>query len=149
MSIVCCGVKYSKNDPNTYWCIETDINSPVQKKYVEKEKVAKEVVDTLVCKKCGAQVVIINRYSKLKNSFKLLEKERLSGKKAKEYLNKTINVRKRQKMSCPIKKVPYAKHIDLCYGKAINDTTQRARYVNDLGWGTKETYSSPITIKKI
>lgn len=31
MSILCCGVKYSKNDADTYWCFDTDIIKPVTK----------------------------------------------------------------------------------------------------------------------
>ena len=149
MSIVCCGVKYSKKDIDTYLCIESGINIPVQKKYVGNEKVSKEVVDNVICKKCGCNIVEISRFGKLRGNYKLLERERLSGIRAVEYLEETKEIRQRQRLSCPIKRVKYAKHIDLCYGKSISATKQRARYVNDLGWGSSEIYEAIPTCKKL
>lgn len=134
MAFVCCGIKYSKNDPQTYWCIDTFINKPVQKKSVGQQKVVKEVVDTLTCKKNGCIKVNITRYGKFRGYNKLLEIENLSGHQAVEYLQKTINSREKQPLVCPVKNIPQAKNIDLCYGKVINSTTQKARYLNEKGF---------------
>ncbi len=134
MSIVCCGVKYSKNDPETYWCIDTDVNRPIQKKYVGSDRVIKEIVDSYTCKKCGGLIVTITRYGTLRGRKKLLERERLSGIEATNYLTATANVRERQPLSCPIQSVPYSKYVDFRYGKIIDSTTQRPRYLNECDW---------------
>lgn len=134
MAFVCCGVKYSKNDPETYWCIDTDINKSVQKKYVGSDRVIKEVIDSLTCKKNGCLKVKIFRYGKFRGKNKLLETECLSGDEAFNYLEDTANVRERQPLSCPIQSVPFSKHIDFKYGKVLNSTTQRARYLNEQDW---------------
>lgn len=134
MSIVCCGVKYSKNDPETYWCIDTDLNKPVQKKYVGSDRVVKEVVDSYTCKKCGCLIVTVTRYGVLRGKRKLLERERLSGLMATDYLEATAKVRERQPLSCPMQSVPYAKYVDFRYGKVIDSTTQRPRFLNEQDW---------------
>lgn len=148
MSFVCCGVKYSKNDPETYWCIDTDINKPVQKKYVGNDRVIKEVIDSLTCKKNGCLKVKIFRYGKLRGKKKLLETECLSGAEAFNYLEATASVRERQPLSCPIQSVPFSKHIDFKYGKVLNSITQRARYLNEQDWADdKKIVNECKTIK--
>ena len=142
MSFLCCGVKYSKNDIETYWCIETDITNPIQKKYVGNDRVFKEVVDTLTCKKNGCLKVNITRYGKIKGRKKILEVEKLSGKKAFEYLSETANVRISQPQICPMQKVPIKKKNDFKYGQVIDSTTQRARYLNEQDWASKEKIKS-------
>ena len=136
MSFLCCGVKYSKNDPETYWCIETDINKPVQKKYVENHRVIKEIVDILTCKKNGCLKVKISRYGTFKGKKKLLEVENLSSKKAAIYIQETFNVRQRQPIVCPIQNVPIRKNNDFKYGKVIDSETQRARYLSEQDWAS-------------
>lgn len=145
MSIVCCGVKYSKSDPETYWCFDTDILKPIQKKYVGNDRVHKEVVDSLTCKKCGCLIVTITRYGKFKGHKKRLEIEKLKGLDAVEYLNKTSEFRVRQPLTCPIQGVPFSRNIDICYGKVIAPDKQRPRYVNEQDWGGKEVYTSKVT----
>lgn len=134
MCFVCCGVKYSKNNPDTYWCIDTYLNKPVQKKSINNQKVIKEVVEALTCKKNGCIQVRITRYGKFRGFNKLLEIENLCGQNAVDYLQKTIKIRDKQPVTCPVKSIPYSRHIDLCYGKVINSTTQKARYLNEQGW---------------
>lgn len=146
MSFVCCGVKYSKNDPETYWCIDTDINKPVQKKYVGNDRVIKEVVDSLTCKKNGCLKVNITRYGKFRGKRKLLEIERLSGEASAKYLQETADVRERQPLSCPMQNVPFSKYIDFKYGKVLDSTTQRARYLNETDWADEKKYKSECRI---
>lgn len=149
MFIVCCGVKYSKNDPETYWCIDTDINKPIQKKFVGSDRVVKEVVDSYTCKKCGCLIVTVTRYGTLRGRRKLLERERLSGSEAWEYLEATAKVRERQPLSCPIQSVPFSKHIDFKYGKVIDSKTQRARYLNESDWASDKKIVSVCKTYKI
>lgn len=142
VSFVCCGIKYSKNDIETYWCIDTDINKPVQKKFVGNNRVVREVVDSLTCKKNGCLKVKIFRYGIFRGKRKLLETECLSGLKASEYLQATEKVRIRQPLACPIQSVPYSKYIDYAYGKVLDSTTQRARYLNEQDWASKDKIKS-------
>lgn len=146
MSFLCCGVKYSKNDPETYWCIDTDINKPVQKKFIGNERVVKEIVDSLTCKKNGCLKVQIRRYGNLRGKNKLLEIEELSGKKAFNYLEQTSKIRQRQPLNCPVQKIPYAKHIDFVYGKVVDATTQRKRYLNETDWADDKLINAPVKI---
>jgi len=148
LSIICCGIKYSKNDIETYWCIDTDINKPVQKKYVGNNKVVKEVVESYTCKKCGSFVLRILRYSNFKNKKRLVEQERLSGIDAVKYLEATRNVRQRQPQYFPYDKEIYCKTIPFVYGKFIDSETQRARYLNEAGWASEEKILTKIVYTK-
>lgn len=149
MSVICCGVKYSKNDPKTYWCIETDLLKPVQKKYVNNDRVVREVVDSYTCKKCGCLIVIVTRYGVLRGRKKLLEKEKFTGVKAFEYLETTAKVREPQPMSCPLQPVPFSKYIDFRYGKVLDSETQRARYLNEQDWASNEKIKAICKVTKL
>lgn len=132
MPFLCCGVKYSKADPETYWCIETDLvkNYAFTKKNVNGDKVHKEVIETLVCKKHGCMQVHIKRYGKLKGRYKILEMEKLSGNEAALFLIETEKIRIRQLQICPVKSVPYAKRLPSVYLEIIkqNPDCDIARY---------------------
>jgi hypothetical protein len=136
---ICCGVKYSKIDPETYWCIETDLikNYAFTKKDVNSVKIYKEIVETLVCKKHGCIQVHIKRYGKLRGRYKILEIEKLSGNEAAQFIIETEKIRIRQPQICPFKTVPFVKNLDLCYGKTITPVQQRRRYANDKDWSNK------------
>ena len=149
MSFYCCGVKYSKNDPDTYWCIDTYINQPIQKKVVNNKKVSKEIVEVLTCKKNGCTKVQVKRYGKINGSENILEVEEFSRKKAARYLENTINIRVKQPSVCPSKKIPYAKKNDFKYGKAINSFTQRIRYLNEQGWASDKKIVAEVKTYKI
>lgn len=138
MPIICCGVKYSKNDPDTYWCFESWCNTTPAKKTVKNERVRHEHIDSIVCKKCGALVIQINRYSNFHGFKKLIEKERLTGKNAFDFLEKTKKTRVHVKNPYPIQNAPYAKNIDFVYGKVTSPITQRKRYLNEQGWADGE-----------
>ena len=81
MAFLCCGVKYSKNDPDTYWCIDTDVLEKPTKKTIKNLKVLKEKVEILTCKKNGCTKIQIFRYGHFKGKLQLLERpEELKGK---------------------------------------------------------------------
>lgn len=145
-AVICCGVKYSKNDPETYWCIDTDINKPIQKKYVGSDRVVKEVVDSYTCKKCGCLIVTVTRYGVLRGHRKILEREKLTGYEATDYLEATAKVRERQPLACPMQSVPFSKHVDFKYGKVLNSTTQRPRFLNEQDWAGEKIVNECRTI---
>ena len=67
MKFCCCGLVYSTNDPETYWCIEKyKMRTPSIEK-VGGFKVEKELVYALFCKKNGCLKLEIHRYSKENN----------------------------------------------------------------------------------
>ena len=117
-----------------------------KKKYVGNDRVIKEVVDSLTCKKNGCLKVNITRYGKFRGKRKLLEIERLSGEAAAKYLQETADVRERQPLSCPMQNVPFSKYIDFKYGKVLDSTTQRARYLNETDWADEKKYKSECRI---
>lgn len=151
MSFLCCGLKYSKNDIETYWCIETDLIKDFTKKTIGKTKVVKQIVETLLCKKCYCLKVHNKFFGRSANGkLKILEVERFNDNvrsydsktgeifiknAATDFLAKTKNIRIRQPQREPIPIIHYAKYIDLCYGKILSSNTQRARYINETGWG--------------
>ena len=175
IDFVCCGVKYSKRDPSTYIYISSFDVSPVTKKYVnlninnqsKKIVVKKELVDVLNCIKNGCTKIKIKRYGIFKGRYQLLEVEDmknnirtgvfdLTTKKeiikhpANEFLEKTKNIRTRLPQICPLKRVPYSKHIPLSYGKVLSSTTQRARYINEQGWqNNSKVIKLPVILEKL
>ena len=150
MSFLCCGTKYSKSDIETYWCIETDIIKDFTKKTIGNNKVVKQIVETLLCKNCYCIKIHNKFFGRAANGkLKILEVERFqdnvrkidskTGKEiivnaATDFLTKTENIRIRQPQKEPIPLIPFAKNIDLCYGKILSSITQRARYINEQGW---------------
>lgn len=144
MSFYCCGIKYSKNDPETYWCIDTYIINSPTKKNVGNKKVIKEVIDSLTCKKNGCLKIQITRYGHVKGCFKKLETEELKGNKALDFLKETINIRIRQPLKAPKKKIPSKIKSDFVYGKTINKETQKIRYLSEQGWASNEKIESKV-----
>lgn len=136
MPFLCCGIKYSKNDIDTYYCIEIDIIKNFTRTKIGENRVTKQIVETLYCKKNGCVKLHNKFFGRNKNGkLKLLSVERLNGESAIQFLKETEHIRKRQPQAEPVKVIPQAKKIDMCYGKVIDGTTQRARYINELGWG--------------
>nr|DAO85803.1 MAG TPA: hypothetical protein [Bacteriophage sp.] len=136
MTFLCCGIKYSKRDPETYWCIETDvIKNQFTKKSVKGENVCKEIVETLTCKKHGCLQVHVKRFGRFRNKFKCLEVEKLSGEEAAQFLINTEKIRNRLPQAIPFKFISVSKTIPPCYGKTLSPYTQRARYINEQDWG--------------
>ena len=150
MSFLCCGIKYSKKDPDTYSCIDTDIiKNQFTKKSVKGEKVVKEIVETLICKKHGCLQVHVKRFGRFKGKFKVLEIEKMKGDEAALFLMATESIRIRQPQIFPQKFIAVSKTIPPCYGKVLSANTQRARYINeqDWGFGSEVIYSECKTYK--
>lgn len=144
MPFLCCGVKYSKNDPETYWCIDTDILKTPTKKNVDNQRIIKEVVETLTCKKNGCTKIQISRYSRVKGKLKRVELEELKGIKAQNYLFETSNLRIRQPQKCPMVSIPSSSKNDFVYGKVIDSETQGIRYLNEQGWASDKKIISKV-----
>jgi len=138
--MTCCDTVYSTTDANTYWCFEKFVVDPMKKlkNRVDKDKVSREEIFTLLCKKNGCTKVILLRFAmKTINGMvrkKLLEKEDYSGKEAIEFLNKTRSVRQSVHIKSPGKENIGCEYIPLIYGKTISFEKQRARFVNEKGY---------------
>ena len=133
MKIYCCGVKYSTDDPETYWCITEYRMTHPSLNIIGGKKVEKEVVYTLHCKKNGCLKLEIQRYYNDKGVLKILETRILKGIKAQKFLESTKNMRIRQPQCCPIQKVQSSKNIPWVYGKPIDKDKQVARYIDESG----------------
>lgn len=120
MKFYCCGLIYSTEDPETYWCIQKyNIKTPVKPLW-DNKKVVKEIVYTLCCKKNGCLKVEVHRYTKENGCLQLLEPQKMSGDKARKFLERTKDMRIRQVQSCPYQKISYSKKIPWVYGKALD-----------------------------
>ena len=154
MSFLCCGVKYSKNDIETFQCIETDLIRNFTKKKIGESKVVKQVVETLLCKKCYCIMKVLT-VEKLQDNIHTGKIDPKTGNEiilnaATDFLMQTEKIRIRQPQKEPVKRIPFAKNIDLCYGKVIDNYTQRARYINEQGWGhNSEKIHSGCKIEKL
>lgn len=133
MKFYCCGLAYSTEDPETYWCIETyNLKHPVNH-IISGKRVFKEIVYTLFCKKNACSKLELHSYSCEKGEVKLLQKKGYKGKAAQAFLERTQNMRIRQAQCCPLKKVQNSKNIPWVYGKAIDGVTQSPRYIDETG----------------
>lgn len=181
MPFLCCGVRYTKTNPSTYDCIETDliktqtisdeIIENVQeyvktnliatgidhfqnyqppefiKREINKEKVIKEIVESLTCKKNGCRRVNITRYNS-KNK-KIGEVQELKGYEADFYLLALAQykISKRLPQKSPLRTIPSAKKIPLVYGEPISPTKTRRRYnMKRKCWADK--YKKGIIVNK-
>lgn len=140
MKILCCGILYSTEDPDTYWCIEKYKLKHPTKSTVQNLKVESETVYTLCCKKNGCFKLEIHRYGKESESLKLLETVQLKGVNAKKYMQKTKEIRIKQPQKYPIKQIKSGKNIPFVYGKSIDGETQVVRYIDESG--NREVYTN-------
>ena len=178
VSFICCGIKYTKNNPETYWCLQTDVIKPqavknevikqiqdnvtknmhsCDKKYKSREfikksvngkKVQKEVVESLICKKCGCHKIKITRYGI--NKKRLEEPEVFGGYEVTFYLNELLKlgVSKILPQIEPFEAIPSAKNIPFVFGSAISPTEQRKRYdMSPKCWADK-WIKGPFNITK-
>lgn len=133
MKFYCCGLVYSTQDPDTYWCIETYKMKHPTLDIIGGKKIEKEIVYTLFCKKNGCSKLEIHRYYKDEGNLKILETRSLKGKEARNFLERTKHMRIRQPQCCPIKKIQGSTSVPWVYGKAISSETQVARYIDESG----------------
>ena len=129
MAFLCCGLNYKKNDIETYWCIETYLMKPVQKKYVDDVRIFSEVVETCICKKCGCQHLLIKRFGRAeKGKKKLIETERMKGEEADLFLLEKQKYLQLQEQKCPLPLIASATSLPYVYGAVIAPNKQRAKY---------------------
>lgn len=135
MKFYCCGLVYSTQDPETYWCIETyHLKKPVDD-IIGGKRIAKQIVYTLCCKKHGCLKLELHSYEKDKTTgaLKLVMTQAIKGQGARVFLERTKDMRIRQPQCCPLRPVAGAKKIPWVYGKATGKDTQVARYVDESG----------------
>ena len=133
MKFYCCGLVYSTQDPETYWCIETyHLKNPVDD-IIGGKRIYKQIVYTLCCKKHGCLKLELHSYGKVDGVLKLLYTQSIKGQGAITFLERTKAMRVRQPQCCPLKVYQYSKNIPWVYGKAVNSTTQVVRYFDESG----------------
>lgn len=136
MKFYCCGLVYSTQDPETYWCIETyALKKPIDN-IIGGKRIIKQIVYTLCCKKHGCLKLEIHSYEKDKATgvLKLIMTQAIKGEGARRFLEKTKDMRIRQPQSCPLKPVINSKKIPWVYGKAVGQNKQAARYIDESGY---------------
>lgn len=133
MKFYCCGLIYSTENPETYWCIQKYILKKPSVDIWKGKRVEKEIVYTLCCKKNGCLKIEIHKYTNESGILKLFDKQPLKGAAAVTFLERTKNMRVRQPQCCPLRKVQNSKKIPWVYGKAVNSDTQVVRYMDESG----------------
>lgn len=143
MKMYCCGLVYSTQDPETYWCIETFyLKKPIDN-IIGGKRVYKQIVYELCCKKNGCCKVELHSYGKENDRFKLLFTQSMSGKGAISFLERTKDMRIRQPQCCPLKTYHYSKKIPWVYGKTVNSDTQVVRYFDESG--NRQVFKAQMT----
>lgn len=133
LKFYCCGLVYSTQDPDTYWCIETyHLRYPIDD-IIAGKRVHKQVVYVLCCKVHGCTKLEIHSYTKENGVLKLIYTQSIKASGVTAFLEKTKNLRIKQPQICPYSKIQYAKKIPWVYGKTINSTTQVVRYIDESG----------------
>ena len=143
MTFLCCGIKYSKKDPLTYWCIDSYKIKPALQTAVKNVRVIRETADIVCCKKCGGVGVLVERCGMVKGRLRRLEIERLSGVSALKYIESTINTRIKIKREFPLLNVPYSKETWYYY-KNLDNQSQRRRYLNESGWSDEQIFKNEV-----
>jgi len=144
----CCEITYSTTDPATFNCFDKYEVKPLSKDYIGKEKVYTEIVYVLNCFNNCTKIEVL-RYGRVLGVKKLIKepnREQYHGKEAIDYLERTIAQRTFKDIPCPGKKQIYvSSYIPLAFGKALDATTQRPRYLNEQDWQNK--WQEGITCK--
>ena len=159
MKFYCCGLVYSTQDPETYWCIETyHLKKPVDD-IIGGKRIVKQIIYTLCCKKHGCLKLELHSYEKDKKTgaLKLVMTQAIKGEGARVFLERTKDMRIRQPQCCPIKPVTGSTTIPWVYGKPIGRERQVVRYFDESGnrqvFKGKEKKSeviySPVKILKL
>lgn len=123
------------------------VKFPTIKHTPKNEKIIEEVFYYYFCPKCERDVVLIKR--KALNALgnrKALIPEKLVGKAASEYLEKTKENRINKTNELRYISKPYSKVIDLSYYKTLNGTTQRPRYLNETGFSGAKVESEVLIL---
>ncbi len=159
MKFYCCGLVYSTQDPETYWCIETyHLKKPVDD-IIGDKRIVKQIVYTLCCKKHGCLKLELHSYErdKTNGALKLVMTQSIKGKGALTFLERTKDMRIRQPQCCPLKPVLGATTIPWVYGKSAGKEKQVVRYFDESGNRqvfkgqkmTAEVIKTPVNIYKI
>ena len=135
MKFYCCGLVYSTQDPETYWCIETyHLKKPVDD-IIGGKRIVKQIIYTLCCKKHGCLKLELHSYEKDKKTgaLKLVMTQAIKGEGARVFLERKKDMRIRQPQCCPIKPVTGSTTIPWVYGKSAGKEKQVVRYFDESG----------------
>ena len=158
MNFICCNVKYSTCDPETYMYIKRYKLSRPSKKSVKNKNVLREIVYVLDCFKCsdsfGGKKIQIRRFGKVDNKSIELERKDLSGKYAKRYLRDNEKFMIEMPQLTPFKKYHvFTKYIPMTYVQHIKTLSNgieidiaRKRYINNVDYAGDEIICPVVKI---
>lgn len=119
------------------------LKQPLEKKTTDNKRIIEEVFFYYVCPRCDRDVVLIKRraINNVGNPIALLP-IKLIGKEAAEYLIKTQQIR--VNLTNKLNYTEYGRFVNcgqISYFKAINETHQRPRYLNESGYSGEKIES--------
>lgn len=130
-----CG-RYITKEKDLFRISYYKLRQPLDKRTVDNKRIIDEVFFYYVCPRCDRDVVLIKRraINNAGNVFSLLP-TKLIGKEAAEYLIKTQEIR--VNLTNKLNYTEYGRFVNcgqISYFKAINETHQRPRYLNESGY---------------
>lgn len=130
-----CG-RYVTKDKDLFRISYYKVKTPTEKRTKDNKRIIDEVFFYYVCPRCDRDVVLIKRraINNAGNAFALLP-IKLIGKEAAEYLNVTKD--NRVDLTSKLNYTEYGRFVNcgqISYFKAINETHQRPRYLNESGY---------------
>ena len=130
-----CG-RYITKEKDLFRISYYKLRQPLDKRTLDNKKIIDEVFFYYVCPRCDRDVVLIKRraINNAGNVFSLLP-TKLIGKEAAEYLIKTQEIR--VNLTNKLNYTEYGRFVNcgqISYFKAINETHQRPRYLNESGY---------------
>lgn len=148
MKIHCWCGEFVDKDKDLHRLSYYRVKTPTIQYTRKNERIIEEYFYTFVCNKCLRDVVyIVRRARNAIGGRKAVMPEILVGLSAIEYLQKTENNRINKTHELTHNPQPYSRVMDLCFGKTINSTTQRRRFVNETGWDGGKIENEVILIK--
>ena len=137
-----CG-RYITKEKDLFRISYYKLKQPLEKRTSDNKRIIDEVFFYYVCPRCDRDVVLIKRraINNAGNVFSLLP-TKLIGKEAAEYLIKTQEIR--VNLTNKLNYTEYGRFVNcgqISYFKAINDTHQRPRYLNESGYSGEKIES--------
>ena len=119
------------------------LKTPIKQRTNKNEKIIDESFYYYVCPKCDRDVVVIKRKAiNAAGNIKTLIPEKLIGLEAIEYMQQTEKnrINKTNDLVYAESSI-YVRGVPLSYFKALSDTVQRPRYINEAGYSGEKVKS--------
>ena len=141
--ITCRCNRYITKEDDLYRVSYYKLRTPVEKRTSNNERIIDEVFFCYVCPRCDRDVVFIKKRAiNSAGNIKAILPVTLIGKDAADYLERTKDIR--TNLTNTLHYTEYGRFVkcgQISYFKAINETHQRPRYLNESGYSGEKIES--------